>query len=441
MKSLLFTVFALCSSATLVVAQPLKKGEVAQKRTQLWQQWQHALQQSASPLRMLSAKSLPSLQHPAEGSLTIPETLERDAVMPYYIGVKGDRPMRGYPLFLYLHGSGPADQEWTTSLAWAQRFDDAPSMYVIPRMPRPEGDWYRWYQQSKQWAWEQMLQYALASSQVDPDRLYVMGISEGGYGSQRLAAFYADYWAGAGPMAGGEPLQNAPAENCQHVAFSLLTGSEDEGFGRNLITKEALRTFDSLQNAFPHDFVHRIALQPGRGHGIDYTPTTTWLKSFRRNARPKEFLWENFPMGGRYRQGFYNLRVDSLPRMADVSPLSPGTTNDYDGRSPRFFHHLRIEHNEVWLNVHEVHYSVVKREPNWGIPVQFVRTFTPATQGRYTLFFDDSLVDLDRPVTIWVNGKRVFRGKLQRDAKHLRESLELFHDPQRLFPAAVQIRL
>ena len=66
--------------------------------------------------------------------------------------------------------------------------------------PHPRtGPWYRWYQASKQWAWEKLLQHALASPDIDPLRLYVFGISEGGYGSQRLASYYADYWAAAGP--------------------------------------------------------------------------------------------------------------------------------------------------------------------------------------------------------------------------------------------------
>ena len=115
---------------------------------------------------------------------------------------KGDAEQ--YPLFLYLHGSGPRDQEFQTGLLLAKRFADAPSVYFIPQIPQ-EGKWYRWWQRSKQWAFEKLLRQWLLSASVDPNRLYVFGISEGGYGSQRLASFYADYWAAAGPMAGGEP--------------------------------------------------------------------------------------------------------------------------------------------------------------------------------------------------------------------------------------------
>ena len=63
-----------------------------------------------------------------------------------------------------------------------------------------EGDYYRWWQVAKQFAWEKLIRQALVEGNVDANRLYVFGISEGGYGSQRLASFYADYWAAAGPM-------------------------------------------------------------------------------------------------------------------------------------------------------------------------------------------------------------------------------------------------
>lgn len=101
--------------------------------------------------------------------------------MPFYWGYKSDSiPASGLrPMFLYLHGSGPKDHEWSTGLKLATRFDDAPSIYFIPQIPN-EGEYYRWWQKSKQYAWNRLLRQALASGQVDPDRIYMFGISEGG---------------------------------------------------------------------------------------------------------------------------------------------------------------------------------------------------------------------------------------------------------------------
>ena len=91
--------------------------------------------------------------------------------MKYYWGSKGDMPAGGYPLFLYLHGSGAPDREWSNGLYFARTFADSPSVYFVPKIPRT-GEWYRWWQKSKQYAWEKLLRQALASGEIDPDRVY-----------------------------------------------------------------------------------------------------------------------------------------------------------------------------------------------------------------------------------------------------------------------------
>ena len=180
----------------------LDLSEIRQARERVWQAWCEAN-------RRLDEEKLATpgeLMEASAASWQLPDSLEPNAVMPYYWGTKGGaRPERGYPLFLYLHGSGPKAREWATGLAICRGFDDAPSLYFIPQIPN-EGGYYRWWQRAKLFAWDRLLRQSLAAGWVDPDRVYFFGISEGGYGSQRLASFYADYLAAAGPMAGGEPL-------------------------------------------------------------------------------------------------------------------------------------------------------------------------------------------------------------------------------------------
>ena len=175
------------------------------QQTIVWNAWVEANNQFEEEKLI----PLAPLKEGKAGAWHLPEELEPDAVLNYYWGTKGEAlPQEGLPMYIYTHGSGPRDQEWATGLKLCQRFDDAPSIYFIPQIPNM-GNYYRWWQKSKQYAWEKLLREALVSGKVNPDRIYILGISEGGYGSQRLAAFYADYLAAAGPMAGGEPLKNA----------------------------------------------------------------------------------------------------------------------------------------------------------------------------------------------------------------------------------------
>lgn len=394
--------------------------DIERERRAVWQTWK-AANDGFDEEKTIALQPLASR---GSGSWKLPEDLEPGAVMPYYFGYKGNRPANGWPLYLYLHGSGPKANEWEAGIRLAQQFDDAPSIYFIPQMPDEKR--YRWYPRSKQWAWEKLLRLAMLSGDVDPNAVYVFGISEGGYGSQRMASFYADYLAGAGPMAAGEPLKNAPVENCRNTAFSLRTGAKDAGFYRNTLTRYAKEEFERLQSASPDGFVHEIVLVPDSGHGIDYSPNTPWLKQHRRNPHPKVVSWENLEMDGRYRDGFYNLLVGQRSN---------------DDESQRTHYEMAIAGNEISLRVDLVSYEAVEKDPRWGIEMKFRKNYTPATKGRVKIYLCEELVDLDKKVTVVVNGRKVFRGVVKCERRHLVESCAAFFDPERLYPAAIEIDL
>ena len=400
----------------------LAVSEVEEARALVWEAWRRA--NAAFDEEKLIG--LGSLSEGNSGRWNLPAELEPNAVMPYYWGSKGDaRPEDGYPLYIYTHGSGAKAREWANGFKLCSAFDDAPSVYFIPQIPN-EGDYYRWWQRSKQYAYEKLLRQAFVSGEIDANRVYVFGISEGGYGSQRLASFYADYLAAAGPMAGGEPLKNAPAENCRNIAFSLRTGALDVGFYRNKLTAYTNEEFDRLEGENPGCFKHWVELISGMGHGIDYKPTTPWMKQYARNPYPKRVTWENFEMDGRYRDGFYNLYV------VERSNEDAGTRGYYD---------MRVDGNNIALDVKLVTYKCVEKDPRWGIELKFEKEYAPATKGKVIVYLCPELVDLDEEVVLTVNGKEAFRGKVRPELRHLVNSCAAFFDPARLYPAAIEVDL
>ncbi len=401
--------------------QDIKGKQVADYQKMVWTAWREA-NRNFQEDKLIAPQALKAKEH---GAWHLPAALEPNATLPYYFGSKKDAHSPA-PLFIYLHGSGPKAQEWEATWQWAQIFDDAPSLYFIPQIPN-EGEYYRWWQLSKQYAWEQLFRQALAEGTADANRLYVLGVSEGGYGSQRLASFYADYWAAAGPMAGGEPLKNAPVENCANIGFSFLTGADDMGFYRNVLTWYTQAMFDSLQLARPMSadhqplFRHRINLVPGRQHGIDYRPTTPWLKQFTRNPYPKTVLWEDFEMDGRHRSGFYNLQV--LARPSDA----------------RTFYEMNIDGNNIDLQISNVAYTTIQKDPQWGIEMKFKRDYSEATGGKIRVYLCDQLVDLSKPVNITINGKKAFSGKVKASLQSMINSCAEYFDPYRVYPAYVEL--
>jgi predicted esterase len=391
---------------------------LADVQTFVWEAWREA------NFHFNEEKLIPteSIELARAGKWHLPEHLEPDAIMNYYWGSKGARPNDGYSLFLYLHGSGNPEREWANGLRFARTFDDAPSIYFVPQIPNT-GSWYRWYQQSKQFAWERLLRLAFLDEEINPDKIYFFGISEGGYGSQRLGAFYADYLAGVGPMASGEPLKNAPVENYRNTPFSLLTGALDDGFGRSQLTMYAKDAFSELETKYPGSFIHRIELIPDRGHSIPYGYTTPWLKQFTRNPHPKHVSWENFAMHDRYRRGFYNIVVNERSN---------------DDESQRTYYEMVIDNNNISLTVDLVSYETIKWHQT-GIEMKFARAYTPATKGKITIYLCPKLINPNENITLTVNGREVFRGKVQPELKHIVNSCAIFFDPMRLFPAAIEV--
>ncbi|MDO4497123.1 MAG: hypothetical protein Q4B58_04770 [Bacteroidales bacterium] len=406
-----------------VCDKPLKLQQLTSYQQMVWQAWRDANSDFSAAESQLIA--LTPLAQGNSSQWQLPEALEPSATMPYYWGRKGDTT-EPLPLYLYLHGSGDKEREWATGLVLAQRFADAPSIYFVPQIPNT-GAYYRWWQLAKQYAWEKLLRQSLLSDAVDARHIYLLGISEGGYGSQRLASFYADYLAAAGPMAGGEPLKNAPVENCANIGFSFLTGADDRGFYRNILTHYTEVAFDSAQQQRPLAadgtplFRHRVTLLPDMQHHINYDLTTPWLKQFGRNPYPKTVLWEDFEMDGRRRQGFYNLQVLKRPS---------------EGRT---YYTLDVQANTLTLSVRNVAYTTTQTDERYGIEMKFTRTYSEATGGQLRIYLCSELVDLTKPVTIVVNGREVFKDKVKPSLSAMQSSVALFADPLRIFPAAVDV--
>lgn len=104
------------------------------------------------------------------------------------------------PLIVFLHGSGERGSDLNKVKAWgppalADKDPDFPFMVVSPQAP--DGEW--WHANLL----KAMLDEVLASYNVDRRRVYLTGISMGGYGAWDLAINYPDYFAAIAPICGG----------------------------------------------------------------------------------------------------------------------------------------------------------------------------------------------------------------------------------------------
>lgn len=130
-------------------------------------------------------------------------------------------PGKHYPLVLFLHGAGERGSDntsqlkylptWLAEPAWRQQFP----CFVIAPQCRSEHRWsaFNWSdKKSSPLAAEPTTDLAAAiaalervceSEPVDPDRVYLTGLSMGGYGSWELAARMPERFAAVAPICGG----------------------------------------------------------------------------------------------------------------------------------------------------------------------------------------------------------------------------------------------
>ena len=92
-------------------------------------------------------------------------------------------------------------------------------------------------------------------------------------------------------------------------------------------------------------------------------------------------------MDGRHRTGFYNLQVLARPS------------------EERTYYEMNIKDNVISLSIDDVKYTATQKDPQWGIEMKFNRTYSKATGGKLRIYLNDNLVDMNKTVTVIVNGK------------------------------------
>ena len=184
------------------------------------------------PRTLEDLKALPEAERPkAEPVMLKAQGKE----MPMLLLAKGQRGTDGWPLFLSMHGGGQAGQkvephgsrmntqEWQAQVRLFQAIYP-PGLYLIPRMADDnDGRWWYSYCQA---IYDRAIRCAILFRDADPNRVYVMGISEGGYAAYRLGAQMADRWAGSCALAAAEPLDTSPPENFRNLPFRCAIGEQ-----------------------------------------------------------------------------------------------------------------------------------------------------------------------------------------------------------------------
>jgi predicted peptidase len=129
-----------------------------------------------------------------------------------------------WPLLLFLHGAGERgdDLELVKTHGPPKLIDEGvpfPFVVVSPQCPAEA-----WWQPIELTA---LLDDVVRRYKIDEDRLYVTGLSMGGFGTWALAAYTPDRFAAIAPICGGgEPSRT---RRMTHLPTWVFHGAQDEG--------------------------------------------------------------------------------------------------------------------------------------------------------------------------------------------------------------------
>ncbi|MEM6473071.1 MAG: polyhydroxyalkanoate depolymerase, partial [Planctomycetota bacterium] len=318
--------------------------------------------------------------------------VEGEYRMPFDYEIFGEKPADGRSLFISMHGGGGApkavnDRQWENQ---KRLYQPDEGVYVAPRAPTDT--WNLWHQGHIDPLFVRLIENMVAFEDVRWDRVYLMGYSAGGDGVYQLAPRMADRWAAAAMMA-GHPNETSPL-GLRNVPFILQMGGQDSAYKRNEIAVDWKLKLADLRVNDSDGYMHLVKIYPEHGHWMnrDDAIALPWMSQFERNATPKKIVWLQDDV---LHNDFYWLGVD--PKEAKQGALVTAT----------------VEGQQINL----------KSE----------------TVKSITVYLNDEMVDLEKTVTIQVDGQSLFSGKVRRTVNHLASQLEARSDPNLCFPSAIKV--
>lgn len=131
-----------------------------------------------------------------------------------------------WPLMLFLHGRGESFGPLSILKKWGppRRVENGyPLPYILasPQCPTNES----WAQPGQQRKLVELLDHLIVTLKVDTNRIYLAGLSMGGYGSWRLAADHPDRFAAVVPVCGGGKPEDA--DKLKNLPIWVWHGTED----------------------------------------------------------------------------------------------------------------------------------------------------------------------------------------------------------------------
>ena len=314
-------------------------------------------------------------------------------------------PEVAFPLVVCLHGAGFTGDSYLER--WATRLGGS---HILACPTSMAGTW--WTRRSEELVLA-TIKTVRAQYRIDPDRIYLTGMSNGGIGAWIIGMHHAPRFAAVAPMASGIDQVLFPfLENLRHTSLYVIHGAKDRimpvWLSRN-VTNELARlgiafTYREHEWTHPHAGGHFFPRQ-------ELPALVEWLKKQRRDPYPRRLT---VVRDASHLTDFGWVRIDATDRIAMFSEQLVDRHDD-------------LIKNKVYAKLA----ADVRDENHIEVRTERVR--------RYTLFLNDAFVDFSRPVTVVTDGRTSFQGPVTPRIDTLLRDVRRRQDVDGLFPAHVTI--
>jgi predicted esterase len=319
----------------------------------------------------------------------------REHKSPYAVKQVGERPAKGWALFIAMHGGGGASKELNDS-QWRHMqiyYKDHPEAggYLYVALRAPNDTWNGFYDNYVYPLIDNLILQFQLFGNIDPDKVFIMGYSHGGYGAYAIGPKMPDRFAKIHASAAAATDGETTAKTLRTTKFTAMVGELDTAYKRYERNLRFKKEVETLRGDRTDIYPVTVTVIPGNGHtGLPDRDLIKDMYPAVRNPVPHEISW---------------LQTD--PVVKDLFWLhtpSPG------------------KNQEIIASCHDNRFVVTANELVTDISV----------------LMDSRLVDFSKPVSIELNGMTVTRN-LASSLKTFCETLARRGDPEYAFSAALEI--
>ena len=374
------------------------------------------------PFTVMEAVTRKWLEYPdAETKGIVTRTVQLDdgssAAYALYVPEKYD-PAARWPLVLALHPAGGTGDTYVTS--WA-RFDQARGYFLLaPTADKKSG----WSDNQGRQIVTRSLADVLDAFNIDTNRVFIDGASMGAHATWRYGLGMPDQFAGLVSRSGGvDSFTQLFLGNAVNLPVYIIHGMKD-----TIVPMEAIKPAKNILAQMGYEVEWRLDAKGGHSSYESETPRILqWMSNHTRDPYPRKvrFLFNTLAT-----PRSYWLQAEVL---ADdiFDPSKPVKIPKIAGEP------IEGEMLQNYL------YSTMKAgmgQLTGDIDGNAVRVNARHVVG-YTLLLDDRMVNLDRPVDIFTNGKKDYSGKVERSLKFMLDWARRSRDPEMVYSTYVRVVL